>query len=146
MFTILDECFSHHTSSRPCFERLASLLLHVHGYIFHQVERQKLKSEEGTMRLSAEKSRLDRSLNTAEQELQEAQQQILMLQVGNGRWWRQKTTKLLPNPAERFCLLSCGWIRLLEVRVCAERAGEKKAKQMFHSDKINLSSRLEQWA
>ncbi|MEQ2168101.1 hypothetical protein GOODEAATRI_010965, partial [Goodea atripinnis] len=44
------------------------------------VERQKLKSEEGSMRLSAEKSRLDRSLNTAEQELQEAQQQILMLQ------------------------------------------------------------------
>lgn len=33
------------------------------------------------MRLSAEKNRLDRSLNTAEQELQEAQQQILMLQV-----------------------------------------------------------------
>lgn len=33
------------------------------------------------MRLSAEKSRLDRSLSTAEQELQEAQQQILMLQV-----------------------------------------------------------------
>lgn len=33
------------------------------------------------MRLSAEKGRLDRSLNTAEQELQEAQQQILMLQV-----------------------------------------------------------------
>lgn len=85
VFTILDECFSHHTSSRPCFEWLASLSLHVHGYIFHQVERQKLKSEEGTMRLSAEKSRLDRSLNTAEQELQEAQQQILMLQVGNGR-------------------------------------------------------------
>lgn len=35
------------------------------------------------MRLSAEKSRLDRSLNTTEQELQEAQQQILMLQVGS---------------------------------------------------------------
>lgn len=35
------------------------------------------------MRLSAEKGRLDRSLNTAEQELQEAQQQILMLQVGS---------------------------------------------------------------
>lgn len=34
------------------------------------------------MRLSAEKGRLDRSLNTAEQELQEAQQQILMQQVG----------------------------------------------------------------
>ena len=33
------------------------------------------------MRLSAERSRLDRSLNTTEQELQEAQQQILMLQV-----------------------------------------------------------------
>lgn len=35
------------------------------------------------MRLSAEKGRLDRSLNTAEQELQETQQQILMLQVGS---------------------------------------------------------------
>lgn len=46
-----------------------------------QVERQRLKSEEGSMRLTAERSRLDRSLNTAEQELQEAQQQILMLQV-----------------------------------------------------------------
>lgn len=33
------------------------------------------------MRLSAEKSHLDRSLNTTEQELQEAQQQILMLQT-----------------------------------------------------------------
>lgn len=51
--------------------------------LFHQVERQKLKTEEGSMRLSAEKSRLDRSLNTTEQELQEAQQQILMLQVGS---------------------------------------------------------------
>ena len=50
-------------------------------FLFHQVERQKLKTEEGSMRLSAEKSRLDRSLNTTEQELQEAQQQILMLQV-----------------------------------------------------------------
>lgn len=36
------------------------------------------------MRLSAAKGRLDRSLNTAEQELQEAQQQILMLQVRTG--------------------------------------------------------------
>lgn len=33
------------------------------------------------MRLSAERGRLDRSLNTAEQELQETQQQILLLQV-----------------------------------------------------------------
>lgn len=48
-----------------------------------QVERQKLKTEESSMRLSAAKGRLDRSLNTAEQELQEAQQQILMLQVRN---------------------------------------------------------------
>ncbi|CAF94804.1 unnamed protein product, partial [Tetraodon nigroviridis] len=46
-----------------------------------KVERQKLKTEESSMRLSAAKGRLDRSLNTAEQELQEAQQQILMLQV-----------------------------------------------------------------
>lgn len=51
-----------------------------------QVERQKLKTEEGSMRLSAEKSRLDRSLNTTEQELQDAQQQVLMLQV-RSRWW-----------------------------------------------------------
>lgn len=54
--------------------------------ISDQVERQKLKTEEGSMRLSAEKSRLDRSLNTTEQELQEAQQQILMLQVGSSHW------------------------------------------------------------
>lgn len=54
-------------------------------FLFQQVERQKLKTEEGSMRLSAEKSRLDRSLNTTEQELQEAQQQILMLQVGSSR-------------------------------------------------------------
>lgn len=53
--------------------------------IFCQVERQKLMTEESSMRLSAAKGRLDRSLNTAEQELQEAQQQILMLQVGSGR-------------------------------------------------------------
>lgn len=51
------------------------------GDVFGQVERQKLKTEESSMRLSAAKGRLDRSLNTAEQELQEAQQQILMLQV-----------------------------------------------------------------
>lgn len=40
------------------------------------------------MRLSAERSRLDRSLNSVEQELQEAQQQILMLQVGRSRTHR----------------------------------------------------------
>lgn len=53
-----------------------------HKRIFGQVERQKLMTEESSMRLSAAKGRLDRSLNTAEQELQEAQQQIVMLQVG----------------------------------------------------------------
>lgn len=52
-----------------------------HGMSFYQVERQKLKTEESSMRLSVERGRLDRSLNTAEQELQEAQQQILLLQV-----------------------------------------------------------------
>ena len=46
------------------------------------MERQKLKTEEGSMRLSAEKSRLDRSLNTTEQELQDAQRQIALLEVG----------------------------------------------------------------
>lgn len=55
---------------------------HAHQRIFGQVERQKLMTEESSMRLSAAKGRLDRSLNTAEQELQEAQQQVLMLQVG----------------------------------------------------------------
>lgn len=55
---------------------------HAHKRIFDQVERQKLMTEESSMRLSAAKGRLDRSLNIAEQELQEAQQQILMLQVG----------------------------------------------------------------
>ena len=34
------------------------------------------------MRLSAEKSRLDRSLSSIEEELQAAQQQVLLLQVG----------------------------------------------------------------
>lgn len=62
-----------------------SLFLAIHDMeikcIRAQVERQKLKSEEGSMRLSAQRNRLDRSLNTAEQELQEAQQQILILQV-----------------------------------------------------------------
>lgn len=46
-----------------------------------QVERQKLKTEESSMRLCAEKGRLDRSLNTVEQELQDAQRQIVLLQV-----------------------------------------------------------------
>ena len=46
-----------------------------------QVERQKLKTEESSMRLSAQKGRLDLSLNTAEQELQDAQRQIALLQV-----------------------------------------------------------------
>lgn len=46
-----------------------------------QVERQKLQTEESSMRLSAAKGRLDRSLTTAEQELQEAQQHVLLLQV-----------------------------------------------------------------
>lgn len=46
------------------------------------MERQKLKTEEGSMRLSAEKGLLDRSLTTAEQELQNAQRQIALLQVG----------------------------------------------------------------
>uniref|UniRef100_A0A8B9RJA6 Ciliary rootlet coiled-coil, rootletin n=1 Tax=Astyanax mexicanus TaxID=7994 RepID=A0A8B9RJA6_ASTMX len=45
------------------------------------VERQKLKTEESSMRLSAERGRLDLSLNTAEQELQDAQRQISLLQA-----------------------------------------------------------------
>lgn len=41
------------------------------------------------MRLSAAKGRLDRSLNTTEQELQEAQQHILILQVRSEAVWSQ---------------------------------------------------------
>ena len=37
------------------------------------------------MRLSAEKSRLDRSLGSIEEELQAAQQQVVLLQVGGRR-------------------------------------------------------------
>lgn len=51
------------------------------------------------MRLSAEKGRLDRSLNTAEQELQEAQQQILMLQVGSRHSSNLHITTLSPRRA-----------------------------------------------
>lgn len=53
-------------------------------------------TEESSMRLSAAKGRLDRSLNTAEQELQEAQQQILMLQVGSGH-----KNQTRPGPADK---------------------------------------------
>lgn len=45
------------------------------------MERQKLQKEESTMRLSAEKERVDRSLDNAEKELQDAQRQIALLQV-----------------------------------------------------------------
>lgn len=47
-----------------------------------QVEREKLQTQEDSLRLSAEKGRLDRSLGTAERELAEAQQRIRLLQVG----------------------------------------------------------------
>lgn len=45
------------------------------------MEREKLRSHEDTVRLSAEKGRLDRSLTGAEQELVEAQRQIQQLEV-----------------------------------------------------------------
>ena len=58
------------------------------------------------MRLSAEKGRLDRSLNTAEQELQEAQQQILMQQVStltvSSTTNQQRVIKLLLNPDDNL--------------------------------------------
>lgn len=46
-----------------------------------QVEREKLRSQEDTVRLSAEKGRLDRTLTGAELELAEAQRQIQLLEV-----------------------------------------------------------------
>lgn len=46
-----------------------------------QVEREKLGSHEDTLRLDAEKGRLDRTLTGAELDLAEAQQQIQQLEV-----------------------------------------------------------------
>lgn len=45
------------------------------------MEREKLRSHEDTVRLSAEKGRLDRTLTGAELELAEAQRQIHLLEV-----------------------------------------------------------------
>lgn len=55
-----------------------SIPLHLLGC---QVEREKLKTREDSLRLSAEKGRLDRSLTTVEQELADAQRQIQLLEV-----------------------------------------------------------------
>lgn len=74
----LDKVDNLSFSQNKCFDRLCASKA---PSVPSQVERQKLKCEEGSMRLSAEKTRLDRSLNAVEQELQEAQQQMLMLQV-----------------------------------------------------------------
>lgn len=46
-----------------------------------QVEREKLRSHEDTVRLNVEKGRLDRTLTGAELELAEAQRQIQLLEV-----------------------------------------------------------------
>lgn len=48
-----------------------------------QVEREKLRSHEDTLRLNAEKGRLDRTLTGAELDLAEAQQQIQQLEVSS---------------------------------------------------------------
>lgn len=53
------------------------------GLLGRQVEREKLKTHEDSVRLSAEKGRLDRSLNTVEEELAEAQRQIQLLEVSH---------------------------------------------------------------
>lgn len=45
------------------------------------MEREKLKTHEDSVWLSAEKGRLDRSLTSVEQELADAQQQIHLLEV-----------------------------------------------------------------
>lgn len=45
------------------------------------MEREKLRSHEDTVRLNAEKGRLDRTLTGAELELAEAQRQIQLLEV-----------------------------------------------------------------
>lgn len=59
-----------------------------------QVEREKLRSHEDTVRLSAEKGRLDRSLTGAEQELAKAQRQIQQLEV-----WPHPPRPAPPPPA-----------------------------------------------
>lgn len=45
------------------------------------MEREKLRNHEDTLRLNAEKGRLDHTLTGAEQELAEAQKQIQLLEV-----------------------------------------------------------------
>ena len=56
------------------------------------MEREKLRSHEDTVRLSAEKGRLDRTLTGAELELAEAQRQIQLLEV------QPLATPSLPSP------------------------------------------------
>lgn len=50
--------------------------------ILTQVEREKLKTHEASLRLALQKGRLDRSLGTSEQQLAEAQRRIQVLQAG----------------------------------------------------------------
>lgn len=58
-----------------------------------QLAREKLKTQEDSLRLAVQKGRLHRSLGTAEQELAEAQKHIQVLRVGapgQGTWPRAK--------------------------------------------------------
>lgn len=56
------------------------------------MEREKLRSHEDTVRLNAERGRLDRTLTGAELELAEAQRQIQLLEV------QPLATFSLPSP------------------------------------------------
>lgn len=63
-----------------------------------QLAREKLKTQEDSLRLAVQKGRLHRSLGTAEQELAEAQKHIQVLRVGapgHGTWPRAKPSAAL---------------------------------------------------
>lgn len=80
------------------------------------MEREKLQTQEDSLRLSAEKGRLDRSLGMAERELAEAQQRIRLLQVGGPllaqvgggcRWWHP--WMLPPRSMHPLLAVEWGW-------------------------------------
>lgn len=69
-----------------------------------QLAREKLKTQEDSLRLAVQKGRLHRSLGTAEQELAEAQKHIQVLRVGapgQGPWPRTE-------PSAGGCALGAG--------------------------------------
>lgn len=70
------------------------------------MEREKLRSHEDSVRLSAEKGRLDRTLTGAELELAEAQRQIQLLEVQplpTQPWTPSLSQDLDPNATPPEC-------------------------------------------